>query len=211
LVEIDERRIGMDPETDAAYEEFQKLLNREYQEIGDNIITFTIVGEVKPPEVVPSPEPATSTLPESKEKPIVEPTPEPKVEPVREEPKVISSAPEYSTKTEISKIREPETKPSVAVSQEPAVPEPTTPKIQLSISDARIGFVLISILEEFNDIWASKKENGTIAVEIMDGPVCEFKIEGINVKFSANSFKGIDPQKKIAIQARFVELSKMLK
>jgi len=205
LIEIDERKIGRDPETDAVNEEFQKLLNREYQEISDNIISFTL----KPPEEVPKPTPTApaSTIPE--EKPKVEPVPEPKV--AIPEEKVISSASEYEYKEEIPKPREPELKIPADISPEPEKKEPTPPQISISISDARIGFVLISILEEFNDVWASKKEDGSIAAEIMDGPVCEFKIEGASIKFSTNSFKGIDPLKKIAIQTRFVELSKMLK
>ena len=205
LIEIDERKIGRDPETDTANDEFQKLLIREYQEISDNIISFAL----KAPEEVPKPTPTApaSTIPE--EKPKVEPVPEPKV--AIPEEKVISSASEYEYREEIPKSREPELKIPAEISPKPEKKEPTPPKISISISDARIGFVLISILEEFNDVWASNKEDGSIAVEIMDGPVCEFKIEGASIKFSTNSFKGIDPQKKTAIQARFVELSKMLK
>ncbi len=205
LIEIDIRKIGRDPETDGANEEFQKLLNREYQEINDNIISLTL----KAPEEAPKPTTAApaSTMPE--EKPKIEPTPEIKV--ATPEEKVIPAASEYEFKEEIPKPREPKSQIPAEISPEPEKKEPTPPKISVSISDARIGFVLISILEEFNDVWASKKEDGSIAVEIMDGPVCEFKIEGAGIKFSANSFKGIDPQKKTAIQTRFVEISKLLK
>ena len=79
------------------------------------------------------------------------------------------------------------------------------------LSAARMGFVLVSILLEFNDVWASMKEDGSIAVEMMDGPVCEFKIEGSSIKFTTNSFTGIAPEKKKAIQGKFVDLSKLLK
>lgn len=192
LIEIDERKIGRDPETDVANEEFQKLLVREYQEIGDNFISFTIVSKEKLPEEIPKPTPAVPSVPIPEEKPKKVEISEPELKPVKTEEKIISPATEYEPLKTVQK-------------------EPTPLKEIPTISDARIGFVLVSILEEFNDVWASKKDDGSIAVEIMDGPVCEFQIEGTGIKFSINSFKGIDAQKKTAIQEKFVELSKMLK
>lgn len=199
LIEIDERKIGRDPETDAVNEELQKLLDREYQEIGDNIISFSIVDKEKPPEEIPKPTPAVPSVSI------------PEVKPVKTEEKIISPATEYEPKKEIPKTVTPEPKISIEEPPKTVQEEPTPSKETPTISDARIGFVLISILEEFNDVWASKKDDGSIAVEIMDGPVCEFQIEGTVIKFSTNSFKGIDPEKKKAIQERFVQLSKMLK
>jgi len=199
LIEIDERKIGRDPETDATNEELQKLLDREYQEIGDNIISFSIVDKVKPPEEIPKPTPAVPSVSI------------PEVKPVKTEEKIISPATEYEPKKEIPKTVTPEPKIPIEEPPKTVQEEPKPSKEIPTISDARIGFVLISILEEFNDVWASKKDDGSIAVEIMDGPVCEFQIEGTVIKFSTNSFKGIDPEKKKAIQERFVQLSKMLK
>jgi len=199
LIEIDERKIGRDPETDATNEELQKLLDREYQEIGDNIISFSIVDKVKPPEEIPKRIPAVPSVSI------------PEVKPVKTEEKIISPATEYEPKKEIPKTVTPEPKIPIEEPPKTVQEEPKPSKEIPTISDARIGFVLISILEEFNDVWASKKDDGSIAVEIMDGPVCEFQIEGTVIKFSTNSFKGIDPEKKKAIQERFVQLSKMLK
>ncbi len=199
LIEIDERKIGRDPETDVVNEELQKLLDREYQEIGDNIISFSIVDKEKPPEEIPKPTPAVPSVSI------------PEVKPVKTEEKIISPATEYEPKKEIPKTVTPEPKIPIEEPPKTVQEEPTPLKEIPTISDARIGFVLISILEEFNDVWASKKDDGSIAVEIMDGPVCEFQIEGTVIKFSTNSFKGIDPEKKKAIQERFVQLSKMLK
>ncbi|MBA7497046.1 hypothetical protein ES702_07655 [subsurface metagenome] len=199
LIEIDERKIGRDPETDAVNEELQKLLDREYQEIGDNIISFTIVSKEKPSEEIPKP---TLAVPSASI---------PEVKPVKTEEKIISPATEYEPKKEISKIVTPEPKIPIEAPPKTVQKEPTPSKEIPTISDARIGFVLISILKEFNDVWASKKDDGSIAVEIMDGPVCEFQIEGTGIKFSTNSFKGIDPEKKTAIQERFIQLSKMLR
>lgn len=199
LIEIDERKIGRDPETDVVNEELQKLLDREYQEIGDNIISFSIVDKEKPPEEIPKPTPAVPSVSI------------PEVKPVKTEEKIISPATEYEPKKEIPKTVTPEPKIPIEEPPKTVKEEPTPSKETPTISDARIGFVLISILEEFNDVWASKKDDGSIAVEIMDGPVCEFQIEGTVIKFSTNSFKGIDPEKKKAIQERFVQLSKMLK
>ena len=211
LIEIDERKIGRDPETDAVNEELQKLLDREYQKIGDNIISFTLVDKEKPPEEIPKPTPAVPSVSIPEEKPRKVEISEPEVKPVKTEEKIISPVTEYEPKKEISKIVTPEPKIPIEAPPKTVQKEPTPSKEIPTISDARIGFVLISILKEFNDVWASKKDDGSIAVEIMDGPVCEFQIEGTGIKFSTNSFKGIDPEKKTAIQERFIQLSKMLK
>ncbi len=211
LIEIDERKIGRDPETDAVNEELQKLLDREYQEIGDNIISFTIVSKEKPSEKIIIPTPAVPSAHIPEEKPQKVEISKPEVKPVKTKEKIISPATEYEPKKEISKIVILEPKIPIEAPPKTVQKEPTPSKEIPTISDARIGFVLISILKEFNDVWASKKDDGSIAVEIMDGPVCEFQIEGTGIKFSTNSFKGIDPEKKTAIQERFIQLSKMLK
>ncbi|MFX0104753.1 MAG: hypothetical protein ACFE75_04590, partial [Candidatus Hodarchaeota archaeon] len=76
---------------------------------------------------------------------------------------------------------------------------------------AKVAFVFSAILEHYTDIWISKKTDGSFAVEQMDGPICQFSIkEGAKLTFTANSFSGIDPKIKAAIQKKFIELSKLL-
>jgi hypothetical protein len=77
--------------------------------------------------------------------------------------------------------------------------------------EEKVGFVLISIMAHFDDIWVSKKEGGSIAVEYMDGPICEFQIKNGKISFSSNSFTGISTNIKTEIKKKFVELNNLLK
>ena len=146
------------------------------------------------PKIEPKPVPAP-----------VSPTPvEPPKEPAAAKPEM-KFASEYDTKTESVPATEPEVKPQ---------PSSTTPAIQevdtdLSM-DAKIGFVIIGIMDHYSDIWVSKKENGVYSVEHMDGKICEFTTSEGRIKFSPNSFSGISTNIKSEIQKKFVELSKLL-
>ena len=89
------------------------------------------------------------------------------------------------------------------------------PAIQISktslVTDAKISFVFSAILEHFNDIWISKKSDGSFSVEEMDGPICVFHLkEGNKINFTADSFKNLNPRIKLAIQKKFIELSKLI-
>ncbi len=203
LKEIDQRKIGRDPETTQLNEELQNILNREFKEVDNFIITFDIEGakevpikavsklEPKPTPVKPKPAP----VPEFK----VEPTPVVKQEAPVAAPHAIKHASEYNTKPEVSV--KTETAPKVDI-----VPEKI---LDLDIQ-AKIGFVLIAITEFFNDIWVSKKDDGNYSVEHMDGKVCEFSISEGKIKFTSDSFAGISTNIKTEIQKKFVELSKLL-
>ena len=90
-----------------------------------------------------------------------------------------------------------------------------TPAIQISkislVTDAKISFVFSAILEHFSDIWISKKSDGSYSVEEMDGPICVFHLkEGKKINFTADSFKNLNPNIKLAIQKKFIELSKLI-
>ena len=90
--------------------------------------------------------------------------------------------------------------------------EPTelVSKLQLT-TDAKVAFVISGIIDHFVDVWISKKEDGSYAVEEMNGPICTFSIkEGGKINFTPNSFSGIDPKIKTAIQKKFIELTKLL-
>jgi len=78
------------------------------------------------------------------------------------------------------------------------------------ITDAKVSFVFSAILEHYDDIWISKKPDGSFAVEQMDGPICQFSIKGSKLNFTANSFTGVDTKIKTAIQKKFIELSKII-
>ena len=77
--------------------------------------------------------------------------------------------------------------------------------------EAQIGLVIIAVLSEFKDIWASRKADGTITIEQMDGPVCKFTISEGKVKFKPASFQEVEPSIKSAIQKKFMDLINELK
>ncbi|MFW9947788.1 MAG: hypothetical protein ACFFDX_13270, partial [Candidatus Odinarchaeota archaeon] len=179
------------------------ILNQEFKELDNFIITFDIEGAKQVPiKAVSKPEPQPTHV---KTKPA--PVPEVKIEStpvIKQEvpivaPPAIKQASEYNSKPEVSLKTETALKVDV-------VPEK---KLNLEIQ-AKIGFVLIAITEFFSDIWVSKKDNGNYSVEHMDGKVCEFSISEGKIKFTSDSFSGISTNIKTEIQKKFVELSKLL-
>ena len=210
LKEVDQRKIGRDPETDNYNEELQEVLNREYKELDYFIISY-----------------ASKDLEPSSEKTMPKPEPKPIIEEKIKPAAVIESKPIPSAKEEIPVVteydREPQKvnaeEPKVMVKPEPRIEEkpismPKAPELESKPLDlnmqAKIGFVFMGILDHYDDIWISKKENGAFAVEHMDGKVCEFTISEGKIKFTANSFTGIATNVKTEIQKKFVELSKLI-
>jgi len=210
LKEIDQRKIGRDPETDRYNEELQEVLNREYKELDNFIISY-----------------ASKEIETAPVKHEVKAEPKPIVEKVESIPVVSQPKPQQAAKAEITAASEYDSepkkiqieKPKPIVESEPKVekkpvtmPKPSETVIKplgLSIQ-AKIGFVFMGILDHYDDIWISKKEDGAYAVEHMDGKVCEFTISEGKIKFTANSFAGIATNVKTEIQKKFVELSKLI-
>jgi hypothetical protein len=216
LKEIDQRKIGRDLETDKLNEELQELLNREHTELNDFIISYA----TKDIEAVPvkpeiKPEPETKLEPKPMAQKVEQPKPVIPSTPTQTVKSNIPSVTEYDVEPKEIKVEKPKAieKPEPKVKEKPiSMPEPSKPiskPLDLSIQ-AKIGFVLMGILDHYDDIWISKKENGAFAVEHMDGKVCEFTISEGKIKFMANSFAGIATNVKTEIQKKFVELSKLL-
>ena len=176
--EIDQRKIGREPETDKINQGFQEILGKNVKQLDNFVITFSTSGvDIGITKSEPSPEPviapATSKLP----KPVV------KVE---------------ST-------------PATAVEEPEPVLEEVKPVAESPIEEARVAFVLKAVLAHYDDIWVSKKQDGSYSIEMMDGPLCQFTItESGTLKFSANSFSGINQNIKTEIQKKYVELSKLI-
>ncbi len=196
IKEIDARKIGKVPEDTKMNEELQGILDKKITELDNFIVTFQ-AGAVK-------------SVVLKKEEPKVEvkttrtPTPAPAATATVSKPispaKPRGVASEYDSAEPMPSIK-PEIKPA--------------PSIKISktslLTDAKISFVFNAILDHFEDIWISKKSDGSFAVEQMDGPICQFSIkEGAKLKFTANSFSGVEPRIKTAIQKKFIELSKLL-
>jgi hypothetical protein len=213
LKEIDQRKIGRIPEIDELNDELQTLLNRNFKPLDDYTVTFELEAdfpsamkqEIKPePKLEPKAEPKFTPVPET----ISKPEPIKKVTPPQ--PKMIHAS-EYDTEVETTTV----SKPVATKISKPApvsTPEQTsTPKSKQDLSvQAKIGFVLIGVLDHYDDIWISKKDDGGYSVEHMDGKVCEFSISDGKIKFTSDSFSGISTNVKTKIQKKFVDLSKFL-
>ncbi|MFX0021921.1 MAG: hypothetical protein ACFE9S_06315 [Candidatus Hermodarchaeota archaeon] len=203
IKEIDARKVGKVPEDTQMNEELQEILNRKFTELDNYIVTFE-AGAIKPVAVA---------------KP--EPKPEPKVEAKSSPTPSVSKLVQPAATPAISKPATPVTKREAGSEYDIAEPMPSiktetkpAPAIKVSpeslATDAKIAFVFSAILEHFDDIWISKKPDGSFAVEQMDGPICQFSIKASKLNFTANSFSGVNPGVKTAIQKKFIELSKLL-
>jgi len=215
LKEIDQRKIGRVPEIDDLNDELQTLLNKKVKPLDDYTVTFELEADipsaVKPtpkPKPVPKVKPEPKITPEPTPKPISKPEPIKKVTPPQ--PTMIHAS-EYDTKDETPKVSKPVEKiiiKSTPVSMPEKVSAPES-KLDLDVQ-AKIGFVFIGVLDHYDDIWISKKEDGGYSVEHMDGKVCEFSISEGKIKFTSDSFSGISTNVKTEIQKKFVELSKII-
>ena len=197
IKEVDQRKIGREPITDSLNKDLQELLNRDYKELDNYVVTFELKETLKPPiKPVVKEEPKPKPIIHSE--PVMKPQPTPKVAP------------------QPQPIVKPEPKPVVKVEPVPSDVKVEAPKLERVQeadlkTEAKIAFVLMGILDHYDDIWVSKKDDGTYAVEMMDGPICQFSIkEGSKISFSADSFKGISTNVKTEIQKKFVDLSKLL-
>ena len=216
LKEIDQRKIGRVSEIDDLNDELQALLNRKFKLLDDYTVTFELEGAIpsaiktKPkPEPIPAPEPKPEPdfVPEPKTTHISKPEPIKKVTPPQ--PKMIHAS-EYDTKVDTPEISEPAEEKLITTTSV-SMPKVSPPQSDQSLAiQAKIGFVLIGVLDHYDDIWISKKEDGGYSVEHMDGKVCEFSISEGKIKFTSDSFSGISTKVKSEIQKKFVELSKII-
>jgi hypothetical protein len=212
IYEIDERKIGRDPETDDLNAKFMGLISRTMHDAGGFVVTSSSGGEplpmeeqfeaAKPIEMeVIQPKIPESAPPVNVPQPVQIPVemdppsvpapvtldPQPSPSPVVEEPPTVAS--EYS--------------------DDITIPEPTPLPVMAdsgSMESVQKGCVIMAILSHFKDIWVSRLDNNTISVEYMEGPIAKFHIEEGKVKFHEGSFSEIDPSIKNAIKVTFDEL-----
>ena len=192
IKEVDQRKIGRDPETDKLNGAFEELLTRTHRELDNFVVTFS-TAEIKiEPKPITKPEPTipvkTEPKPISKPEPIIPIKTEPKPV-IKPEPKPsVATIPSSSSKTLIaSEYDTKEPLPSPKISKDGKVELPELQKSKEALTEqAKVAFVLKSVLDYFDDIWVSKKKDGSYAVEMMDGPVCQFSIKEGAIKFSTN-------------------------
>jgi hypothetical protein len=199
IKEIDGRKVGKVPEDTELNNELQGVLSKSFTALDNFIITFQ-AGAVAPKTT----EQKAKVEPKVEAKPVQTPTTTKPVTPIKApiSPKPTEVGSEYN-----------EEKPVLAI--KPTKVSKPAPAIQVSkaglATDAKISFVFSAILEHFDDIWISKKSDGSFSVEEMDGPICVFHLkEGNKINFSAESFKNLNPSIKLAIQKKFIELSKLI-
>jgi hypothetical protein len=151
------------------------------------------------------------------------------VEQPKPEPKVVVQAPVHPVHVEQPKVMQAVQIPAVDVKktvnesasnadeyEENDIPAPPMKAIERvkekpkcegeALEQSEMGLVIISVLSQFKDVWVSRKDDGTISIEQMDGPVCKFNISDGKVKFAAGAFQDIDPNIKAMIQKKFIDL-----
>jgi len=212
LIEIDQRKIGRVPEVDDLNDNLQTLLNRGFKNLDDYTVTFDVDGDfpsaIKPkskPVSIEAPKPTPVAKSVDKPEPVVIKT---QPAPAKEKMKHAS---EYDTEPDLPTKTIPISSQKIEDTPKSTIKHVTAPEPKLDLSiQAKIGFVLIGVLDHYNDIWISKKEDGSYSVEHMDGKVCEFSNSEGKIKFSSDSFTGISTNIKTEIQKKFVEMSKLL-
>jgi hypothetical protein len=230
IKEIDQRKIGREPETDKLNLELQELLNKKYKEMDNLIISFGAEEsvDIKPkfePKSIPKPEAKPEikpiskleTIPKSEPKPVPKPElktiaksespkmSKPEVKPVIEKPAIPIKTPVAASEYDV----EAEPKEPTKIDESESVREEIKVIQETPIEESKVAFVIKAVLDYFNDIWVSKKNDGSYAIEMIDGPVCQFNVKEGAIKFSTNSFSSISTNLKSEIQKKFVELSKL--
>lgn len=104
----------------------------------------------------------------------------------------------------------------VAASRIETAPKPDTPAVLEKVSapapvvakpvdtksdDQKKGAIIMAVLSEFKDLWISRKDDGILSLEQMDGKICSFKVENGEISFQTGSFFEIPKEKKEAILA----------
>ncbi len=197
IVEIDDRKVGREPETTQLNEKLMLLLNKNYEAIGNFVY---IIGKgVEKPAPVPESKPEIKQVTPT---PIVTKPEEPKPEP--EHPKL--DAPQIDVNVlqgELSKTEEP--KPEPEPIPEP-IPEPE-PKPVLDDSDKLlVGRVIVALMEQFKDLLISSKDDGSIKIEQMEGNICAFSVDNHKIKFTPDSFSEVPSEKKEAVENQISDL-----
>lgn len=194
IIEIDQRKIGREPETTKNNEQLQEILKKQFKQVDELVITFQLedtgptISKPKVKAQIQSMKAETTTRPVPKTtlpKPVVQPKG--------------PAAPTPSTRR-VSQV--------ASEYQEPI--RPASAQQEGKKDQAKIGMLIASILQKYEDIWVSKKSDGSYSVEMMDGPICSFSISGGAISFLRNSFNGISTNIKSEIQKTYDDLVKLM-
>ena len=133
--------------------------------------------------------------------PVSKTEPEPKlVEKLRPAPKPEPATPTVSTPKPVEKT--PSFDASEYSEEKISITKPTE---STTSDDKKLGLVLLAIMSQIRDIWASKRDDNSIDIEQIDGPVCKFMVENGKIIFKAGSFNNVDSQIKNSILSKLKE------
>ncbi len=99
--------------------------------------------------------------------------------------------------------------PSVAASSSAPNSSATAAKSSSS-DDIKRGALILAVMSEYKDVWLSKKDDGSIADEKMDGKICTFNIVNGKVEYQQGSFAEVPRDKKSKIEDAYNKLTASL-
>ena len=191
---------------------FLEILSKTVIDEGNFIMRFGTAGIVEPSvkmysNIVDSPkiepQPAVKPVVKSILKTLPRPKPIPKPA-ATIKPAVTTEPTKKPDFTPPSEEKPPSFASSEYSEEKISIPESTGSLSNIG-ADQKMGLVLMSIMSQIRDIWSSKRDDGSIDVEQIDGPVCKFMIENGKVIFKAGSFNGVDSQIKNSILSKLRE------
>ena len=206
--EIDERKIGRDPETDKLNEKFMELVSRTMHDAGGFVVTSTAGGEPLPMEKhFKGPKPIEMEVIQPKAPATINPEPSPAPASINPVP---SPAP-VSMDPQPSPAPITDGPPTIASEYaEVSVPQPPPLPLASDKDSLLKGVAIIAVLSEFKDLWVSRLDESTIALEYMEGPIARFHINGGEIAFEDGSFDSIDPASTSNIMQKIKELKAKL-
>ena len=185
IIEIDDRKVGREPETTQNNEKFMLLLNKNFEPIGHMVYIIGKGGEKKAPvqESKPVIKQVTPT-------PIVTKPEVPKPEP--EHPKL--DTPEIDVNVLQGELSKTE------------VPKPEPNPVLDDSDKLLVGKVIVALMEQFKDLLISSKDDGSIKIEQMEGNICAFSVNNHKIKFTPDSFSEVSSEKKEAVENQISDL-----
>ncbi|RLI64933.1 MAG: hypothetical protein DRO88_05925 [Promethearchaeia archaeon] len=185
IIEIDARKVGLEPVTTELYQKFEPVLEASYEPIGNLVYIKSDSGSVKTPAVKTPSEKESSPKPSDESSTSVPPK------------EIKSSQPSHSAKL----VEERPVLKHVEKESVPAIPK--------GLSDVLIqGAVIMAVSTQYKDLWISVKPDGALALEHMDGKICTFKVNGGEISFLKDSFAEVSDDKKAAIDQKIEEYLK---
>ena len=195
IIEIDDRKVGREPESTQNNEKLMLLLNKNYEPIGNMVYIIGKGGEKKVPLQESKPAPVQENKPVIKQ---VIPTP---IDSKLEESKPEPEHPKLDTPEIDVNVLQDELSKTVESKPE------SEPKHTLDESDkVLIGRVIVLLMEQFKDLLISSKDDGSIKVEQMEGNICLFSVDNHKIKFTPDSFSEVPSEKKEAVENQISDL-----